>query len=336
MKVCPECQYQNPDNWLKCEVCGRSVADVSAAPEPQERVSSARVRPAWRVAAALAAVGCGVWGYRIAARHFAAKPVQPAPHAAQQPSAQEEEAPEETPAYGGDTVALLRSMSSLKMPGEEEAVMLMRAFSDDVPAVRAQAAATAAEWVLSGASYIPSLPDRLLKAMADRDFLVRAQAARELHRLFSSPKAAAACGLSAAMRDAKFSAPLSGAVAAALSDGYEDVRAAAAALAGDTGGAELKEKLAGLVRSERDIPVAAQAAGSLARLGDGRGVKYLLSLMASGDDGARELAAGMLAGAGDARADGALRKLAGDASTGVRRAAQLSLQHRRREPAVIN
>jgi len=335
MKICPECQYRNPDSWDKCEVCGANVKTVAVGAEPRENRASPRRSGVWLVSlAVVSAVGAGVLVYsrffQSAAPRQAAQPSKT--ESVQEQNAVEQDASDETPAYGGDTVAILRSMSELKMPGEEEVSLLLRSFEADSSAVRAQAAATTADWAVSGVAYFPDMPDKLLSALSDTSHVVRAQAADAMQRVLSSPGAKSASGFSAALRDEKFSARLYSAVDAILKGGYSDARAAGAALAGDIGGSRWKEPLAKLAQDDGDIASAMQAAGALAKIGDARGVKRLLALFDSSDEDTREVAARLLASSSDARADGALRRLAVDNNARVRHAAKISIDYRRREP----
>ena len=331
MKLCPCCQYRNPDTWKKCEVCGAAIGSVTASASSPANALPRGGRMGFIVIAAGAGLLAGAAIFLLAAHtHHRTAPVQPVKQvkaAILQPPVDEIK-DDVTP--GGDAVTLLRSMAALKMPGDEEVTLLSKNLLSPVWQVRAQAVATLGSWAAAGVEYFPACPDKLARALDDANHNVRAQAAQALAKLFQSPQAKNSSGLAAALRDAQFAKLLDMDITKLLADGHPALRADGAVLAGATGNAHWKEQLVKFLQDERDIPVAMQCAGALARLGAPEGVKYLAVKAEDPDEETRAVAARLLANSHDLRAQPALEKLSGDTDIIVRQTAQAALQARQR------
>lgn len=291
MKVCPDCRYNNPDHWEKCEVCGRdlqSVADAVSKPPVSPVIFPAGYKAVLLASGLVVCVTSVVALYTVLPRRAAQAP--------------------------------RRLMAS----------PLLKSLDDANAPARAGAAGSLAALVLGGGEYPPETPERLLRALSDSSHMVRAEAAQSLSDILEKTAARRSAGFAAALGSADYRAEFEAAASELLTDGFPEVRANAARLCGATGASRLKAPLKKLLASERDLPVALRAAGALVRLGDPAGADYLIFRFGDGDEAVRELSAQLLGRAGGARADRALEKLAADDSAPVRRAALAALEYRRR------
>jgi hypothetical protein len=191
-------------------------------------------------------------------------------------------------------VTALQALDSLKTPGNGETARLLKDLEHPSWKVRAQAVSTLGKWLENGVDSFPGAPDRLEQALDDSNHTVRFLAAKTLARMFYSPRALRSSGLMAALQSKQFAQQLAMDIAKLISDGQPELRAAGAELAGATDAMGWKVPLLKMLRTERDIPVALQCAGALARLGDGEGMKYLAAEADDPDDETRELAASLL------------------------------------------